>query len=713
MKRNYSFTDAKVVMEQLNSMYNEIFNMHKLESTYLQEVKGLADRYINRQLISLLKKVSVDELNRDKKGIRVKVLHENGYNTYADLLTISEKRLAALNGISMDVAMDIKNDVTEMRNILRNSVNLKISVDNKTSEITQLLIYIEKYIESQNITKKASYLIDIYNNNVIPAEKALNETLGTFNWLFKSNVKKENSVRAYNYLNGLLSGEYKEQIEQLHFENNNVSNVNSQFVWEKFEKNPIIYINIIEKISPNLLGEQDQLFGLPEELANSVNEEKFSQDGLLCNLRRYQEWGVKYILHQGNVLLGDEMGLGKTIQAIAVMVALHKTGGTHFVVVCPASVLINWEREIKKYSKLNVIIVHGYGREKELENWIQSGGVAITTYETTGYFNLQAEFKFSLLTVDEAHYIKNPDAYRTINTKKLCEHADRLLFMTGTALENNVEEMIRLIRILRPSIADEIQNMKALSFAPQFREKIAPVYYRRKREDVLKELPDLLENEEWCQLNCEEEKTYEYEVINKNFHAARRVSWNIDNIKNSSKAKRMLELIDEAKSEGRKVIVFSFYLDTISKIISLLGDKCMGPINGSLSPAGRQEIIDKFEQATAGTVLVSQIMAGGTGLNIQSASVVIICEPQLKPSTENQAISRAYRMGQARNVLVYRLLCENTIDERIMDRLAQKQQVFDGFADESVAAKKLEIEIDSKTMNDIFEEELNRINKKS
>ena len=139
----------------------------------------------------------------------------------------------------------------------------------------------------------------------------------------------------------------------------------------------------------------------------------------------------------------------------------------------------------------------------------------------------------------------------------------------------------------------------------------------------------------------------------------------------------------------------------------------MGPINGSLSPAGRQEIIDKFEQAPAGTVLVSQIMAGGTGLNIQSASVVIICEPQLKPSTENQAISRAYRMGQARNVLVYRLLCENTIDERIMDRLAQKQQVFDGFADESVAAKKLEIEIDSKTMNEIFEEEINRINKKA
>lgn len=128
-------------------------------------------------------------------------------------------------------------------------------------------------------------------------------------------------------------------------------------------------------------------------------------------------------------------------------------------------------------------------------------------------------------------------------------------------------------------------------------------------------------------------------------------------------------------------------------------------------PNRRQEIIDEFNNSPAGSVLVSQIQSGGTGLNIQSASVVVICEPQLKPSIENQAISRAYRMGQSRSVLVYRLLCENSIDEKITDLLEQKQKIFDAFADESVSAKK-SMEIDEKLLGDIISEEIERISQK-
>lgn len=134
----------------------------------------------------------------------------------------------------------------------------------------------------------------------------------------------------------------------------------------------------------------------------------------------------------------------------------------------------------------------------------------------------------------------------------------------------------------------------------------------------------------------------------------------------------------------RKVIVFSFFRDTISKVCRMLGGCCLEPITGSVSPAKRQEIIDGFAKAAPGTVLVCQVQAGGTGLNIQPASVVVFCEPQIKPSIENQAISRAYRMGQVRNVLVYRLLCAESIDERIIEILRRKQELFDNFADESV-----------------------------
>ena len=113
----------------------------------------------------------------------------------------------------------------------------------------------------------------------------------------------------------------------------------------------------------------------------------------------------------------------------------------------------------------------------------------------------------------------------------------------------------------------------------------------------------------------------------------------------------------------------------------------MEPITGDIAPQRRQEIVDEFGKAPDGAVLVSQVQAGGTGLNIQSASVIIFCEPQIKPSIENQAIGRAYRMGQVRDVLVYRLLADNTIDERIVEILQDKQQQFDQFAEESVVGE--------------------------
>jgi SNF2 family DNA or RNA helicase len=214
--------------------------------------------------------------------------------------------------------------------------------------------------------------------------------------------------------------------------------------------------------------------------------------------------------------------------------------------------------------------------------------------------------------------------------------------------------------------------------------------------------------------------------------AIRRVSWNVEDLKKSSKAARMLDIIEDAKEENRKVIVFSYFLDTIAAVEKLVngggsseavsevagvasgakgalsGNKCMEAITGSVTPQRRQEILDEFEKAPAGTVLPAQIQSGGTGLNIQAASVVIICEPQLKPSIENQAISRAYRMGQTRSVLVFRLVCENSVDERIMEMLASKQSEFDIFADRSDAAAE-SIEIDSKTQGEIIRAEQERL----
>ena len=605
----------------------------------------------------------------------------------------------------------MKQCAAQIAEATRSSARLHLSSDNQTSEATALLSEIFRYKKITPLAAQCKDILEKDNGRVDRALKKLEPGTKSLGWLFTSAKKKQAAANAYRFLTAKLDSEYGQELESVFSMMDHIHLPTRDDVWKDFSEDSIRYFNILEDINPGIFDFGNATGGLPEDLAREIQEEDFFPAGLLVELRRYQEWGVKYILHQGKVLLGDEMGLGKTVQAIAAMVSLRNTGATHFMVVCPASVLINWCREIREKSRLSVTKIHGNGRSTALRSWIMTGGVAVTTYETTGFLKLEHDFSFSLLVVDEAHYIKNPKAQRTKNVTAIGKHAERLLYMTGTALENTVDEMITLISFLQPAIASQVNEMKFLSSAPQFREKVAPVYYRRKREDVLQELPELIEMKEWCSLHAEEEHVYERAVLSKNYNDARRVSWNVD-VSVSSKAQRLTEIVDEAKNEDRKIIVFSFFLDTINQVQKLMGNQCIGPINGSVSPQQRQELIDQFDEAPAGTVLATQIQAGGTGLNIQSASVVIICEPQFKPSTENQAISRAYRMGQTRNVIVHRLLCENTVDEKITDLLAEKQRIFDAFADQSVAAQE-NIAMDDTTFKDIIEKEIERINKKN
>lgn len=712
MARTFSSIDAKRLslehtdyLARLNEGLNSSFQ-------YRTEIRRASEELIAQEVMSLLRQIPVDEINRGKRGFRVKALREHGFSTVADLSAATIYNISSIHGISVDSAYAIKNAVNELVDQARKEAKIRLSIDNKTYASTRLVAAVSRYRRSLDYVENCRRLLADYERTIQYALEDMAPGQSGFRWLFTSKGKKQRAEEAFSRLTNLLETEYGKEAKATLYELDLLTATSATDAWDDFSKNAVRFFNVLEDVCPGLMGTDDAVYGLPEELAREIQDECFFPEGLLCELRRYQEWGVKYILHQERVLLGDEMGLGKTIQAIASMVSLKNTGATHFAVVCPASVIENWCREIRKHSLLTVIKVHGSDRMDALRSWIRSGGVAVTTYETTGYLELDNKFYFSMLTVDEAHYIKNPNANRTRNVKALAGHAQRILFMTGTALENKVDEMIELISVLQPDIASQVRGMASLSSAPQFRKKVAPVYYRRKREDVLTELPELIENQEWCTLRPAEETIYERAVLGKHYNDARRVSWNVDDLRNSSKASRMLELIEQAESEGRKVIVFSFFLDTIRKISMLLGPKCTAPINGSVSPQRRQEIIDEFDHAPAGTVLLAQIQAGGTGLNIQSASVVILCEPQFKPSIENQAISRAYRMGQTRNVLVYRLLCQNTVDERITALLEQKQAAFDAFADKSEAAKE-SIELDEKTFGNIIKEEIDRINSKN
>ena len=671
------------LLQQAQALQNRLANAQQLVENSREAVRTSAAKVQEREALKILEGVPVDELNREKDGIRVKTLRDSGYLTMADIYRATPQQLNSVNGISAEGAEKIKQIAKLYLNRSRKGAHVRLSADDKSPETTALVCAVCDYRRRSEAIGQAQSLQEQHGRQLEAAVRTLGNVGSGVVWLTYTPDEKNAVAQSYQYLGSMVQSDYARavtNVEQLLRGNTAVS---PQAAWADFQSDPIAYSNILDELAPGVLGDDDSVYGLPEELALEIAAQKVLTDDLRCTLRPYQLWGVKYILHQKRVLLG-------------------------VMVVCPASVISNWCREIEKHSDLAVIKIHGADRAPSFAQWQEKGGVAVTTFETTAHLAMEEDFRFGMLTVDEAHYIKNPEANRTKSVRAISEHAERLLFMTGTALENKVDEMLELVKVLRLNLANELQGMAFMSSAPQFRETVAPVYYRRKRADVLKELPELVQSEEWCRMSAGEERAYENAVLSGNYAQVRRVSWEMADPADSVKACRLKEIVAEAEQEERKIIVFSFFLDTISKVCGMFAGKCIGPINGSVPPQRRQEMIDEFDKAPAGTVLAAQIQSGGTGLNIQSASVVVLCEPQFKPSVENQAISRAYRMGQSRSVLVYRLLCENTADEKIMKLLEQKQQIFDAFADDSAVADET-FELDEKGFGEIVQEEKQRI----
>ena len=209
---------------------------------------------------------------------------------------------------------------------------------------------------------------------------------------------------------------------------------------------------------------------------------------------------------------------------------------------------------------------------------------------------------------------------------------------------------------------------------------MAPVYLRRNQDDVLNELPPLLETEEWVDLDGRAMRAYRDAVFAGNFMAMRRAAYEPRTVGDSAKLRRLVEIADEATEDGRKVVVFSFFRDVLETVATTLGPKAVGPLTGSVTPSMRQAMVDEFAARQGPAVLVSQVRAGGVGLNIQAASVVILAEPQLTPTAEEQAIARCHRMGQVRRVDVHRILTTNSVDQRMLELLHGKRVVFDEYA---------------------------------
>lgn len=484
--------------------------------------------------------------------------------------------------------------------------------------------------------------------------------------------------------------------------------------WQDFLQRPAAFFALLDEAGLTEPAGAAARGDLGDELIAQVEGFSLDTSRLSASLRGYQRFAAAFALVQQRVVIGDEMGLGKTIEALATIA--HVAGTTpgrtpHFLVVCPAAVVANWVREAERHTDVRAFRLHGPARLLGLRLWTDEGGIGVTTYETLEWLRTRVpeELRFASVIVDEAHYVKNPEAKRTMNTRALLRRTDRAILMSGTPLENRVDEFRVLIDHIRPDlVVDQSDDSPML-----FRKQIAPVYLRRRQEDVLTELPELVEVEEWTDLTDVEAAHYADAVAADDFHAMRQLA--MLGGTQSSKVESLVEIVDEARANDRKVLVFSYYRSVLAAAVQAVADggAVFGPLTGSTPAAARQDLVDEFAAAEPGAVLVAQIEAGGVGLNIQAASVVVICEPQLKPTTEWQAIARSRRMGQLQSVQVHRLLSEDGVDAALVRMLARKAQTFEDFAavSETASASAQAVDVsDSKLIAQVLREERERLN---
>lgn len=676
-------------------MADNIKSIIKELAVYEAKLGSVSDEYeaLNRKILDAvsalkqddvadyLRNIEVSELSKYKKGIKISLLEERGYRDVYTVLAAGKKNIENINGIGAQGASNIISAAKEIKKAAEKNISLSLTPDEfRKSGIVPLLY---QYRNTSAVGETATGLygeVKSVTGNSVPLVKT------GFGKLFASKDDKAKSEAAATVISDFFNGGFKEEADRCLAEKKKIRLQGPTAALKDFDSDPASYFSLLDAIAGDEFTTGDET-EIDEELLRAIENVPVDTSLLNCTLRKYQYFGVQFILNMKNVLLGDEMGLGKTVEAIAVIASLAAGGESHFIVVCPAAVLTNWCREIEQHSQLKAYKLHSDGLEQNLEKWVSNGGVAVTTYEMSGKITLPENLRVSMLVVDEAHYIKNPQANRTKAVLALKKRTGRALFMTGTPLENRLEEMQFLVSCLQPDVARQISGLDSVTETAGFRKKIAPVYLRRKRDDVLKELPEKIESEEWCTMTRPEKQSYAESVEESNFMAMRQVSFNISDMSDSSKFQRLQAILENAWEQNRKVIVFSFFLNTIKRIADVATEDYFGPIDGSMSPENRQKIIDEFSAHEGFAVLLSQIQAGGTGLNIQAASIIVICEPQIKPSIENQAIARAYRMGQLNSVLVYRLLCEDSADARVLDIMKQKQKLFDNYADDSLSGE--------------------------
>jgi SWI/SNF-related matrix-associated actin-dependent regulator 1 of chromatin subfamily A len=427
-----------------------------------------------------------------------------------------------------------------------------------------------------------------------------------------------------------------------------------------------------------------------------INYDKYSHRPPL----EHQKEAVQKLVENKKFILADDMGLGKTTSTI---IAALESGSKKVLIICPATLKINWKREIENYSDKSVYIAEGKNFSTDADFVIINYDIIKNFHDTKKKGESQIlDANFDLVVVDEAHYIKNATAQRTKLINDLVKKVDRLWLLTGTPMTSRPIDYFNLLSLIESPVAKnwmayairycqgyqfnvggrKVWNVMGASNLEELRDRTAGLTLRRLKENVL-DLPDKIITPVYLRLKS---KMYEeimgeyYDWYDKNPEESKSLTvqftklTKIRQVIADEKVSQTIELAENIVEQGKKVIIFCNFTDSLNKICEHFG-KAAVKINGSMSKPERQHSVDSFQENDKIKVLVGNIKAAGVGITLTAAEAVIMNDLSFLPSDHAQAEDRAYRYGQKNNVLVYYPIFEITIEGIIYDILNNKKQV--------------------------------------
>ncbi|MBN1307501.1 MAG: DEAD/DEAH box helicase [Chitinispirillaceae bacterium] len=461
----------------------------------------------------------------------------------------------------------------------------------------------------------------------------------------------------------------------------------------------------------------DKLTKRIKQLFSGRPHQDFSiPSGLRCTLRDYQRNGVTWMLFLYDYFLGgllcDEMGLGKTVEIIAFFLAVKEqrcSGATCFV-VCPTSVVSHWKRLADSFAP--ALRVTDYATERGMPGAL-SYDLLITSYGIMrNDIHLFETIHFDIVVCDEAHQLKNRD---TAGYRAACRLRGRIMVgLTGTPVENSIEDLRSLFGLVLPGLSMDPPSEEALlravdaSSVPaeliRFRRRIEPFMLRRCKDDVLAELPPKMEENRFCALGAFQRQLYEDAIVNRGgplVEALKRLeapvpymhifalltflkqlcdspalaggTWEEYPLFESGKWELFKELLDESLESGEKVVVFTQFLGMVEIFKHYLASIDVGFTALTGSSKEREKIIRRFADDDKCRVFIGSLKAGGLGIDLVAASVVIHFDRWWNAAREDQATDRVHRIGQKRGVQVLKLITGGTIEERI-DRIIERKR---------------------------------------